>query len=169
MTVHHVVYATRDLAATVHFYEDLMGFPLVHTEVDVHAPDIWVRHAFFDTSPETDGGSDYLAFFEFQGVGEEPEWATDVSAAVGLPFWINHCAFEATAEQQQAAKRRLGDEGIEPTMEVDHGWCHSVYFTDPNGIMVELCRNTPGFVADRAEAHRLAAIARDAVAAEGGG
>ena len=33
MPLHHVAYATRDVDATTHFYEDLMGFPLVHTEV----------------------------------------------------------------------------------------------------------------------------------------
>ncbi|MCP4225159.1 MAG: hypothetical protein GY773_17620, partial [Actinomycetia bacterium] len=30
---HHVAYACRDVDATHHFYEDLMGFPLVHTEI----------------------------------------------------------------------------------------------------------------------------------------
>ena len=38
--------------------------------------------------------------------------------------------------------------GIDPLMEVDHGWCHSLYYLDPNGIMVELCRDTPGFEPD---------------------
>ena len=32
MPLHHVAYATRDVLATTHFYEDLMGFPLVLTE-----------------------------------------------------------------------------------------------------------------------------------------
>ena len=30
---HHVAFACRDTEATRHFYEDLLGFPLVHTEV----------------------------------------------------------------------------------------------------------------------------------------
>ena len=45
--------------------------------------------------------------------------------------------------------------GIKPIMELDHVWCHSLYYVDPNGIMVELCRDTPGFTADRGEARRL--------------
>jgi hypothetical protein len=40
-------------------------------------------------------------------------------------------------------------------MDVDHGWCSSLYYVDPNGIMVELCRDTPGFVPDPAGAKRL--------------
>jgi len=31
--LHHVAYACKDPEATRHFYEDLCGFPLVHTEV----------------------------------------------------------------------------------------------------------------------------------------
>ena len=45
--------------------------------------------------------------------------------------------------------------GVAPLMEVDHGWCHSLYYVDPNGIMVELCRDTPGFTPNPSEAHRL--------------
>jgi hypothetical protein len=42
-------------------------------------------------------------------------------------------------------------------MEVDHGWCLSVYATDPNGILVEFCVTTDANFADRAEAERLLA------------
>ena len=52
----------------------------------------------------------------------------------------------------------MAAEGIEPAMEQDHGWCHSLYYLDPNGIMVELCRDTPGFDPDPAEAHRLLSV-----------
>ena len=46
--IHHVAYATRDTAATVRFYEELLGFPLVNTEID-GGPDGFMRHLFFDT------------------------------------------------------------------------------------------------------------------------
>ncbi len=45
--------------------------------------------------------------------------------------------------------------GIAPLMEVDHGWCQSLYYLDPNGIMVELCRDTPGMPDDRTNAADL--------------
>ena len=41
---------------------------------------------------------------------------------------------------------------IEPLMEISHGWCHSLYYLDPNGIMIEFCRDTPGITPD----HELA-------------
>ena len=80
------------------------------------------------------------------GVGEAEDWRSDISTGNGLPVWINHIAFGATEETQQAAKARMTAAGIEPLMEVDHGWCHSLYYVDPNGIMVEFCRDTPGVI-----------------------
>lgn len=154
MPLHHVAYATRDVEATTHFYEDLMGFPLVHAELQTHG-DSWVRHVFYDIGPDAAGQHECIAFFHFEGVGERADWHTDVSDGVGLPVWVNHCAFRATAEQQEAVRARMAAEGIAPYMEMDHGWCHSLYYLDPNGIMVELCRDTPGFQPDPAEAHRL--------------
>jgi len=40
-------------------------------------------------------------------------------------------------------------------MTVDHDWCQSLYYLDPNGIMVEFCEDTPGIVPDRAKALAL--------------
>lgn len=154
MPLHHVAYATRDVLATTHFYEDLMGFPLVHTELQVGG-ESWVRHVFYDIGPDANGENECIAFFQFEGVGETPDWTPDLSDGVGLPAWINHCAFRATAEKQEEVRARMTAEGIEPYMELDHDWCHSLYYIDPNGIMVELCRNTPGFTPNPTEAHRL--------------
>jgi catechol 2,3-dioxygenase-like lactoylglutathione lyase family enzyme len=154
MPLHHVAYATRDVVATTHFYEDLMGFPLVHTEMQVHDAS-WMRHIFFDIGEGANGDREAIAFFHFEGVGETPDWTSDLSDGVGLPVWVNHVAFRATTEQQQAVRERMDAEGIAPLMDVDHGWCHSVYYVDPNGIMVELCRDTPGFEPNPDEAHRL--------------
>ena len=147
--VHHVAYVTRDVEATRHFYEDLFGFELVHTEVNQRG-DAMVRHLFFDA-----GGDASLAFFQIENVGETADYATDVSTSVGLPVWTNHCAFHATTDDQERVRANMEAEGIEPLMEQDHGWCHSLYYVDPNGIMVELCRDTPGFEPDPAEARRL--------------
>jgi hypothetical protein len=42
-------------------------------------------------------------------------------------------------------------------MEIDHGWCVSIYATDPNGVMVEFCLTTDADFADRDEAAHLLA------------
>ncbi len=161
MPFHHVAYATRDVEATTDFYERLMGFPLVYTEVQATG-DSWLRHVFYDT-----GDGECIAFFQFNAVGEQPDYTTDVSQGVGLPLWVNHAAFKATAEQQEAVRVRMTEAGIAPAMEQDHGWCHSLYYLDPNGIMVELCRDTPGFEPDPAEATRLLTVDPLSHAAQG--
>lgn len=139
---HHVAYACRDIDATNHFYVDLMGMPLVHTEVKEMETGFF-RHVFYDT-----GDGTCLAFFDLHGVGEQPEWSTEISTGNGLPVWVNHVAFGADVQRQEEVRERMDLEGIKPLMEVDHGWCHSLYYLDPNGIMVEFCRDTPGFVPD---------------------
>jgi catechol 2,3-dioxygenase-like lactoylglutathione lyase family enzyme len=154
---HHVAYACRDLDATQHFYEDLLGYPLVHTEIE-EVEGGFFRHVFYDL-----GDGSCLAFFDVHGVGEKDGWSSAVSRAAGLPVWVNHVAFTATPERQDEVRGRMDAEGIEPLMEIDHGWCHSLYYLDPNGIMVELCRDTPGFEPDNARAKSLLhATARNA-------
>jgi catechol 2,3-dioxygenase-like lactoylglutathione lyase family enzyme len=148
--LHHVAYACKDVEATRHFYEDLCGFSLVHTEV-TRIPDTesFFRHLFFDL-----GDGSCIAFFDMHGMGEKPDWKSDLSESVGLPIWVNHIAFNADKERQEQARATLSAGGIEPIMDVDHGWCHSLYYVDPNGIMVEFCRDTPGYVPDPVEARK---------------
>ncbi len=148
---HHVAYACRDLAATTEFYETL-GFPLVHTEVS-GAPENFLRHVFFDT-----GDGSCLAFFDVHGVGEKTDWKSDISTGNGLPVWVNHVAFRSTVEHQQEVRARMDAAGHAPLMELDHDWCQSLYYVDPNGIMIEFCRDTPGFVPDADAAHRLLSV-----------
>lgn len=150
--IHHVAYACRDLDATVRFYEDLMGFPLVLTEVSEAPGGGYLRHVFFDT-----GDGSCIAFFDLHGVGEQDGWRSDLSSSVGVPVWVNHIAFRADVDQQEAVRARMTEAGVDPLMELDHHWCHSLYYVDPNGIMVELCRDTTGFVPEPDEAHRLLA------------
>lgn len=149
---HHVAYACRDVDATTHFYEDLMGYPLVHTEVEQFESGGYFRHVFYDL-----GDGTCIAFFDLHEAGEREGWSSEVSKGNGLPVWVNHVAFAADEARQAEVRERMAGEDIEPLMEVDHGWCHSLYFLDPNGIMVELCRDTPGIEPDGEEARaRLA-------------
>jgi catechol 2,3-dioxygenase-like lactoylglutathione lyase family enzyme len=141
--LHHVAYACRDIDATHRFYEDLMGFPLVHTELQEFPEGGYFRHVFYDL-----GNGSCLAFFDVHGVGERDGWTSAISEGNGLPTWVNHIAFAADEARQNEVRSRMTTAGIDPYMELDHGWCHSLYYLDPNGIMVELCRDTPGFEPD---------------------
>lgn len=146
---HHVAFACKDLAATVHFYEDLMGFPLTHTEV-AGTSEHFMRHIFFDLG---DGSS--LAFFHLNNIGEPENYRTDISTGMDLPIWVNHVAFSADQARYDQVKSTMEKAGVEPIMETDHDWCQSVYYGDPNGIMVEFCMDTPGFEPDNKKAKSL--------------
>jgi hypothetical protein len=84
-----------------------------------------------------------------------------ISTGLGLPAWVNHIAFDAPGlEDLERHRRRWQEHGIE-VVEIDHGWCRSIYATDPNGILVEFCTTTAAFTeADASEAARLAAAER---------
>src|SRR5262245_12840736 len=141
--IHHVAYACRDLEATNRFYTELMGFELVHTEVS-EVEDGYFRHVFYDT-----GSGGMLAFFDVHGVGEKADWESAVSTGNGLPVWVNHIAFASDETRMEAARARMEAAGIEPLMEIDHGWCYSLYFRDQNGYKVEFSLDTTGFESDR--------------------
>jgi catechol 2,3-dioxygenase-like lactoylglutathione lyase family enzyme len=151
MAFHHVALATRDLRATHAFYTDAMGFDLVRVEAIPTMGGGWARHAFYDT------GDGMIAFWDLHGDAEVPDdFSPAISTGLGLPEWVNHLAFTATNRASlDAAIDRWLDTGRD-VLEIDHGWCTSIYTTDPNGILVEWCTTTRAFDdTDRREAARL--------------
>jgi catechol 2,3-dioxygenase-like lactoylglutathione lyase family enzyme len=137
MTVHHVAFATRNLEATHAFYNDIMGFDLVKTVVGpTENEGGWARHVFYDT-----GGSGMIAFWDLHddALGE---FDTAVSTGLGLPVWVNHLAFDAADADELVDRREAWLDAGQDVMEVDHGFCRSVYTVDPNGILVEWCTDT---------------------------
>jgi catechol 2,3-dioxygenase-like lactoylglutathione lyase family enzyme len=151
MGVHHLAFATKDLAANHRFYTEAMGFELVKVEV-AHLGKGWAKHLFYTTGSARD---QLIAFWDLhdESLGE---WSADISRGQGLPAGVNHLAFSADGMDDLARRReRWLAHGCD-VMEIDHDWCHSVYTTDPNGILVEFCTLVRDFTAaDRAEAEAL--------------
>jgi glyoxylase I family protein len=134
---HHVAFGTKDIDKTYDFYANRLGLPLSHCESHLSGKG-WFKHFFFDI-----GNGEQLGFFAFENVGEKDGYRTDISTGLGLPPWVNHVAFNmASMEDLETMKGRAEQNGVELAMEVDHGWCHSIYFVDPNGIMVEFTTDT---------------------------
>ncbi len=161
--VHHVAYTTRDAEATYDFYTNKLGMPLLHTENHLQG-DGYFRHFFFGM-----GGGESLAFFEVNGVGEQQDYKTDISTSLGLPQWTNHIAFRLDSlDELQKMIEQLRERGVDEMLELDHGWCTSVYLTDPNGIMVEFCVTTDAqrFEQTEEEALRLMRLPVSEFAAE---
>ncbi len=150
MGYHHLAMAAKDMEAIHNFYEHIMGFQLVKTEVGPSPEGGWAKHFFY----RMEDNSKFIAFWEmhdFPGVDEHFE--TNISKAAGLPDHINHIAFDvADAAELDARKQRWLDAGLD-VMEIDHNWCYSIYTKDPNDNLVEFCLTTGSFTeADRENA-----------------
>jgi len=150
MGYHHLAFATRDLEATHRFYTDAMGFELVKAVVaPTESGQGWAKHVFYDT-----GEDELIAFWDLHD-DTIPDFNPAISTALGLPSWVNHVAFHAAIEDHPAIIERWLDHDIN-VVEVDHGFCRSIYAVDPNGILVEWCGNTrPLDAADKAHAEKV--------------
>ena len=141
MAFHHVALATHDTEATHRFYTEAMGFRLVKIVTGRTPGDHgWSKHFFFDT-----GAGGLIAFWELHDERIGEGYRTNISRDLGLPEWVNHLAFDApTMEDLEGARERWRSNGLS-VAQIDHGWCVSIYATDPNGIMVEFCHTTRPF------------------------
>ncbi len=132
--VSHIGLSTLDLDRTRAFYEEVLGFPLVTAEQMDFEEGGSIRHAFFDC-----GDGQMLAFMEPRGVkGLPPEFDTGINRGLGLPDMFYHFAFVAESVEALHAKRaELIAKGVKVTPVVDHEWAQSIYFKDPNGLLLE--------------------------------
>lgn len=136
--LHHTAYVTKDLEATRAFYEDVLGFPLMATycEKDVlFGKERTYAHCFFELA---DGSA--LAFFQFADPEDQAEFGPEIPSS---PFI--HVALDVDEEGQAELEKRIRDAGIaEPqTYTLEHGYCRSVYVTDPNGMILEFTYDDP--------------------------
>jgi catechol 2,3-dioxygenase-like lactoylglutathione lyase family enzyme len=123
--VNHLALVTPDMDATVRFYAGVLGMRVVATTRA--GP---MRHYFFEIGPENT-----VAFFEIDGIGT---FAKPAGAPPSQTIQFDHLSFNLPDEAALVAlQERLRSAGVEVTRVVDHGFIHSIYFTDPNGIALE--------------------------------
>ncbi len=150
--INHLALVCRDMAETVRFYTEILEMPLVKT---VALPD-GGQHFFFDC-----GGGNYVAFFWWAdgppaapGIASVADFPRSPKTAVGS---MNHVAFSVPLDQLDACHKRLiaadvptfpvvvnhDDSPMGVSAEINDGvFVRSVYFTDPNGIMLEFAAFT---------------------------
>jgi len=144
----HLGLSTLDMDKTRAFYENVLGFKAVRCDLIPVKEGGRIRHVFFDT-----GRDQLMAFMEARGVeGIPAEYDTSISRGLGVLPAFYHFAFEAGSEAGLDQKRQeLKEKGVEVTEVVDHGWAKSIYFNDPNGLMLEYCCLTREFNEDDAK------------------
>lgn len=155
--INHLALVCRDMERTVAFYSGVLGMPLIKT---IELPVGLGQHFFFDC-----GGGDTVAFFWFP---DAPEPAPGVSAPAARPDQgsltsaigsMNHVAFSVAPEQMETYRDRLRAAGVETTEIANHDdsewglaaewtddvFVRSIYFQDPDGILLEFAAWTRQF------------------------
>jgi catechol 2,3-dioxygenase-like lactoylglutathione lyase family enzyme len=151
----HIGLSTLDLDKTRDFYEHVLGFKPVRSDILKIKEGGKIRHIFFDT-----GRDQLIAFMEARGVpGVPTDYDAGINRGLGVPNVFYHFAFEAGSEAALEEKRHeLLARGVDVTEVVDHDWAKSIYFKDPNGIQLEFCSFTRNLNADDARMQDRAEI-----------
>ena len=121
---------------TLEFYEGVLGFPAVVCEMVQPEAGGAIRHAFFDV-----GQGELLAFMEANDVpGVAADFDAGINRGLGISGSMYHFAFRVADPAELAGKQaELESKGVEVRGIVDHGWCQSIYFRDPNFVQLEYC------------------------------
>lgn len=148
--INHLALVCRDMEQTVHFYRDVLGMALIKT---IELPFGLGQHFFFDC-----GNGDALAFFWFPdahaaapGVAA-PAYRPDQGNSTSAHGSMNHVAFNVPEDAIEGYVDTLRAAGIDCTEVANHDdseigisdvlhpgvFVRSIYFQDPDGILLEL-------------------------------
>ena len=173
--VSHLALVCSDMARTVDFYTNVLGLPLIKT---IELPAGMGQHFFFDI-----GNGDSLAFFWFP---DAPPAAPGIAAPVARPDngdltsavgSMNHIALQVEPDDIEAYRELLVARGVACSEVVNHDdsewtvseemhpgvFVRSVYFQDPDGILLELAAWTR--VLDESDVRHVPATASGSSAA----
>jgi glyoxalase family protein len=133
--LHHITLVAGEAQRTVDFYAGVLGLRLVKQTVNFDDPGSY--HLYFGN--ETAEPGSLITFFEWAdvpqgrpGIGGTHHFALRVPGRDGLLRW----------------KRRLTDHSIPVEGPYDRTYFESIYFQDPDGQVVEIATDGPGFAVD---------------------
>lgn len=136
--LHHHAFVVKDQEVNRHFFEDILGMPLVATwcEHSYH-PDfgreIDYCHTFYALA---DGGA--LAFFQFA----EDDIYQQAKAILPPSGGWWHIALKASQRSFDELLARVKANDVAHRV-TDHGYCVSLYLISPDGLKVEFTVDAP--------------------------
>lgn len=136
---HHYAIPVRDMEATRHFMEDILGLPLVAAwcettpMLDSDVPISYI-HAFFGL-----GDGSVVAFFQFADKDYERRVMPPSLPEIGR---FDHLALKATRATIEEIMERC-DKWNVPHRTTNHGYVKSVYVTTPDGLYMEFAEEPP--------------------------
>jgi glyoxalase family protein len=122
---------------TADFYTRVLGLKLVKKTVNFDAPDTY--HLYF--GDETGAPGTLLTFFEWPHA-QKGHWGIGATHHLALTV--------ETTDAQLKWKRRLTDRGLSVEGPHDRSYFCSIYFTDPDGLILEIATRGPGWTIDEA-------------------
>lgn len=137
--IHHISAITSDVERANDFYSSTLG--LTRIKKSVNQDNTKMPHHFWANYDGTRvlHGSSWTLF------GFPPQW-NRVQGGVGQ---THHVAFRATDEAEQLAWREmLALQGVQVTPVMDRTYFKSIYFQDPDGLILEIATDGPGFLVD---------------------
>ncbi|HXF83155.1 MAG TPA: VOC family protein [bacterium] len=133
--IHHVTLIAADIERTTWFYTDLLGQRLLKRTVNFDVPD--APHYYYGDRLGRPGT--VVTYFGF------PQMARG-RLGVGT---AHHVAYLVeTDEEQRVWQERLRAAGVAVTDVIDRRYFRSIYFTDPDGAILEIATRGPGFLVD---------------------
>ena len=131
--INHLAMVTGDMDSTIRFWRDLLGMRLI-----AGFGEAGFRHYFFEID-----GKNTIAFFEWNGA-QAIERKLHGHPFQG-PIVFDHISFGMeSSDETWKLKDKLKAAGFECSDMIDHGFIHSVYSFDPNGIPLEFCYMVEG-------------------------
>jgi len=137
--IHHITGITGDLDAAGSFYEEALGLRLV--KKTYNQDDAKTKHYFWaHYDGEEVGAHSALTLFGWPG--------SDYMARGGAGQ-THHIAFRAAdAEEQLRWREHLQGLGVDVTPVKDRTYFQSIYFRAPDGLLLEIATDGPGFALD---------------------
>ena len=123
--VHHITFVGSNRQATIDFYWDVLGMPLIFEQPNLDVPD--ETHLYFDA-----GDGRLITFFVRPTRQNDPAPNPE---GIGN---LHHLAFMASRATYTQVAQRLNERGIWNTGPIDRGFMDSIYFRDPNGQLLEI-------------------------------
>jgi glyoxalase family protein len=149
--LHHITLVCGDARRTVDFYTRVLGLRMIKQTVNFDDPGSY--HLYFGNETGSPGSA--ITFFEWPtapqgspGIGGTHHFALQVNDRDALLKW----------------KRRLTDLGLTVDGPFDRHYFTSIYFRDPDGVIIEIATNGPGWTVDE-EPGRIGSEHRDPPAA----
>ena len=131
--INHLAMVTGDMDRTIEFWRDLLGMRLL---AGLGRPGY--RHYFFEISE-----NDMIAFFQWDGVEPIPE--IDHGHPRQGPLVFDHVSLGVEGEDDLwELKGILEAAGFWASEIIDHGFIHSLYSFDPNGVPIEFSHPVEG-------------------------